>query len=294
MSFNDQRTNSLINNKPKKSGQRSVRLELPPSLEIPKKLSTSPQQISYNSLSPNSITNIPRQITQLNSNNGLISIIAPTIFHEFPNPSIPSFVLDILTPDISFPFNTNPSPDILSPKFLIFTICSNSITTSPIEIRINNNQISHWISDPRPIDVTSFLAPFSQQNWLIVKTGNFVVPFTILGIWVNYKSLNDIIKEINQKEKFNISDNFVLCPITGRPIITPSKSIYCNHEECFDLIPFITSRQAIGEWFCPICSIPINYNDLRIGQNSNIILNIDNNNEFNLNNFDDTQLMWDF
>jgi len=291
---------SSISNVPKgkKMGQRSVRLEIPASIEIQKKLSsgsagTSPSQ-GHSISGSASLSNfvLPKSTYSSGSLADGTRLVSPSIFHVFPPNASPSFVFDVVTPEVSFPFTANPAHDLSDPRFLIYFVCVNSVYTSPIQIRLNGNPIMHLMADQRPIDITPFLAPFSQQNWVIVDTGSFVVPFTILGVWVAHRTLSDIIREISQNEKFIYNDISSICPISGRQIVTPSRGVNCEHDQCFDFGPYITSRQAIGEWFCPICKQPLPLSEIRIGQRPTIDMPFGD--EAFSNSFDEGTMLWEY
>ena len=135
------------------------------------------------------------------------------------------------------------------------------------------------LSNSTPIDATDLLAPFSQQNWLVIETGSFVVPFSICGVWASTITISDVINRISQKGVFTYTDLSAICPLSGKPITYPVKGQNCMHDQCFDLVPFIGFSLALGEWFCPICHSPLSINELIIGQQPEFDLRMEDPNE---------------
>jgi len=267
----DQNSGQSRQNKPK---LRSVRLELP-SKDFPRKASPghnlfpppTQQTGSFNSSIPINSSQTPKiGRTSVTAVVNGAKLMSPSVFYQFPENCEASFILDVVTPDNAFPFSAHPGMELNNPRFLLYTICSTSISTSPVKIILNGTTRLHWITDPRPLDVTDILVPFGQQNWLIVETGSFVVPFAVVGVWSSFFSLTELIHEIDQRDHFVFSEVAAICPITGQQIETPSKGANCNHEQCFDLVSYITTCQALGFWICPICQQQVYMADLRIGQ----------------------------
>ena len=294
--FNSSPEQNNNQQRPQKPKLRSVRLELP-SKDFPKRSSPNPTIIpnqpsgSFGSLPNNNISVPIRARPSLSTVANGATILSPSIFYEFPENTEANFILDVVTPDNAFPFITQPQVDVINPRFLLYTMCSTSISTSPVKIILNGTTIFHWITDPRPLDITDLLVSFGQQNWLIIETGNFVVPFAVIGVWSSFLTLNDIIHDIDQKEHFLFNEIAAICPITGQQIEIPSKGINCKHDQCFDLVSYITTSQALGIWMCPICQQQILLSELRIGQRPNYSFNdqqqefkkINNNNDWNNN-----------
>ncbi|OHT16292.1 hypothetical protein TRFO_13300 [Tritrichomonas foetus] len=193
------------------------------------------------------------------------TLIAPSVFYRFHPDVEPSFVYDVLMPNNAKPFTAQPPLDINQPRFLLYAACVTPVSTSPVKFILNGKSVAHWTTDPRPLDVTDLLVPFGQQNWLIVESGNFVVPFTVIGVWASFFPIKEIVQEIEQKGCFEFKEVAAICPISGAQIEVPSRGLNCNHEECFDLLPYITACQAMTMWICPICNHSLPLCDLRIG-----------------------------
>lgn len=192
-------------------------------------------------------------------------ITTPNIFYSFVENTQPSFVADILTTENALSFVTQPTQNIINPRFLIYTLSSASISTSPIKLVLNGNTIHRRLNDITAIDVTDILVPFGQQNWLVIETGGIIVPFALIGVWTQFTPIEIIINTIASKPQFQFNEIAAMCPITGQPIEIPSRGINCQHENCFDLYAYITTRQGLGVWNCPICGQPTPINELIVG-----------------------------
>ena len=247
---------------------RNVRLELPNSRDFTR---FSPVQVqskqnsSFSSV-PVSLAHQKPRTNTISTNIGNINLISPNVFYQFPPNVSATFIYEVVIPDNAFTFVAQPGVDLVSPRFLIYTACSTSISTQPVKLVLNGRKVEHWMSDPMPLDVTDFLVPFGQQNWLIIETGSLAVPFAVVGVWCSLFSFDDIVKTISSKEKFPFTEIGAICPLTGGPIEIPAKGVNCNHPQCFDLYSYIINRQAIGMWICPHCNQPCTLDDLRIGE----------------------------
>lgn len=299
MSFNEPRqfaasfTNIQLQ-KNKKGSRRTVRLELPPtadllhSSQLQEKDSLQSSKGSSGSFgSSHEQVQPKRQVQPISQQKAILSL--PTIFYEFSENTVPAFTVDVVTPDPSFPFVANPAPDLVNPRFLIYAICPNYSATS-IKIRINSTIMNIRLSSNLPIDATNELAPFSQQNWIVIETGSFVIPFTICGVWASSLTMNDIIQRLEKKGKFTVSDISAICPISGKPIERPAKGSACMHNECFDLVAYIGVSLALGEWNCPICHQHLPPSDLVLGESPQLDVRIDDGDQVGI----DGEGFWEF
>ncbi|KAH0796035.1 MIZ zinc finger family protein [Histomonas meleagridis] len=255
----------------KQTQLRTVRLSMP--IDLPQRFSPSspiptnvgsPQADNrqFRPMSPQATLEKPKDP----SRGQLITLTAPSIFYSFDPSAEPSFKFDILVSNNAIPFFVQPPINLKKPRFLLYPICLTPVSTSPIRFSLNRNTILHWATDSRPIDVTSLLMSFGQQNWLIVETGNHPVPFSIVGIWASYRTFDEIADEIKTRGTFFFNDYTSLCPLTGMQIEIPARGVNCNHANCFDLLPYLTQAQALTSWICPICGCPLPYTDLRVGE----------------------------
>lgn len=250
----------------KQTQLRTVRLTIPS--DLPQSLSPlgphyAPPAQSFSNYRPSS-----PQVSEVfidRNRSGRISLVAPSLFYRFIPGVEASFKIDILVSSNTSPFIVQPPTGVQQLRFLLFPVCVAPISTSPVKFILNGNQLHHWATDSRPIDVTSMLMPFGQQNWLIVETGVHMVPFSIVGVWMEYRSFDDIAQEISKRGTFQFNDYTSLCPLTGMQIEIPARGINCQHSSCFDLLPFLSQCQALTEWVCPICGNNLPYSELRIG-----------------------------
>ena len=207
-----------------------------------------------------------RKIGQSVLTSSKATMFAPSIFYRFPSKNaLPAFVFDVVIKESSFNFTARAPANVTNGRFFIYTISSSCLSTTPISIRINSVSVKHLITDPNPIDCTELLSAFGEQNWLVVDTGTFVVPFTLIGIWVSHITITEILGEIAQRGTFPFTNPTATCPITGHPIKYPTKGLHCKHRECFDAVSYINTRQALGDWTCPICGDFLPVSELILG-----------------------------
>lgn len=53
-----------------------------------------------------------------------------------------------------------------------------------------------------------------------------------------------------------------ICPFSMVPITCPGRGVNCQHPQCFDIREYLLA-QVDGNWVCPICNMPITFDDLR-------------------------------
>ena len=264
-SFPHQRSN--------KQKLRSVRLELPSTRDFTRFSPLQTQQTAKNGSFGSVPITLPhthqkQRTPSVTTNFGNVTLISPNVFYQFPPNVTASFIYEVVIPDNALTFVAQPGVDLISPRFLIYTACSTAISTQPVKFVLNGRKVEHWMSDPMPLDVTDFLVPFGQQNWLIVETGTLAVPFAVIGVWCSLFTFQDIYQTIASRERFPFTEIGAICPLTGCPIEIPAKGVNCNHPQCFDLYSYIINRQAVGIWLCPICNQLCALADLRIGETS--------------------------
>lgn len=197
-------------------------------------------------------------------------ITTPNIFYSFQENTTPAFVSDILTQENAISFVTQPPQSLNSPRFLLYTLATVNISTAHVKLVLNGNTLNRRLCDITALDVTHFLVSFGQKNWLVVETDGIIVPFVLLGVWAEFTPIETIIATITSKPMFQFDDISALCPITGQAIDIPAKGANCRHENCFDLFAYITSRQALGVWKCPICGEQVLCADLIAGTHAKI------------------------
>ncbi|KEF61586.1 uncharacterized protein A1O9_03154 [Exophiala aquamarina CBS 119918] len=61
-------------------------------------------------------------------------------------------------------------------------------------------------------------------------------------------------------------------PVAYTRIVTPCRSIGCNHNQCFDAASYLQLQEQAPTWTCPICSKPAPWENLALDQYVNDIL----------------------
>lgn len=46
----------------------------------------------------------------------------------------------------------------------------------------------------------------------------------------------------------------LICPLSKARIRIPSRTINCQHVQCFDLEPFLKMNENKNKWSCPVCN----------------------------------------
>ncbi|OHT16580.1 MIZ zinc finger family protein [Tritrichomonas foetus] len=252
---------------------RSVRLELPQN-EFLNHFSPNPPHYSLpvqftpgvnNQISSPQLSIQPPSQTSVASVANGGTLLSASILHTFPSHCEPSFACDIMTPNNAMPFTTQPPPSLLHPRFFLYSVSVNPVPQTHVKFIVNGKIINHFNTDHQPLDITDILLPFGQQNWLIVESGNIVVPFAVVGVWVSMMTMEELIQTIESKSHFILNEVATPCPITGAPIEIPAKGLQCNHQQCFDLVSYITLSQALNRWVCPVCRQQLPLDDLRVG-----------------------------
>ncbi|UJR15499.1 hypothetical protein I4U23_002442 [Adineta vaga] len=64
----------------------------------------------------------------------------------------------------------------------------------------------------------------------------------------------------------------LICPITQKLIIIPTKSSFCSHLTCFDLRSFLQMNERRLQWTCPLCKKPASYETLHVDKRLKTIL----------------------
>ncbi|KAM9958969.1 hypothetical protein ACTFIR_000020 [Dictyostelium discoideum] len=65
------------------------------------------------------------------------------------------------------------------------------------------------------------------------------------------------IRRVNEdvENEYQYDSESSICPLTHEPIVIPAKTIFCQHNQCFDLMAYITTSCHTGLWICPVCDI---------------------------------------
>ena len=235
-----------------KTSLRKIRLDIPESSELSKNSSSKTPQ-KNESTTPNDPTD----------NGEKIVIYLPSILYQFDDSIPPTFIYEVVLPSSTYTFKTTPSPQLLNPRFFVYTVAKNGSLPINVSISVNNNTFRHITGDESPIDFTDALSSFGSDSMLAVETDAFVVPFVIVGVWVSQKSMNDIIDECATGNSFSCLQSDI-DPITRAPVVIPGRGRQCDHNETFDAAAFIGKCIATDSWICPICGVPIPLDELQV------------------------------
>lgn len=154
----------------------------------------------------------------------------------------------------------------------------------PIEIYVDGVLTKQYLrgikgqaGTSRPADLTPYVARELRSNVLRIVYSDASERFLIYMYIVQEHSPAELIKEISmqsphvayeatvaniKKEYEETDDDIVIatsllslrCPITYARMKNPTKSLQCDHIQCFDGESFLIMQQRIPSWQCPICS----------------------------------------
>lgn len=130
----------------------------------------------------------------------------------------------------------------------------------------------------KPVDITAF-CKISDPNqiavsWFSSHTDNYEYFFTIH--LVERMLLDEIVKLMRvsgEKNSMNlVRESFggrtgstnsdlsmtsltvsLLCPLSMQRMKYPSRSIYCTHVQCFDVVSYLQINEFKPSWKCPVC-----------------------------------------
>jgi len=75
-------------------------------------------------------------------------------------------------------------------------------------------------------------------------------------------AIEEIMKRPSPPHVKNIGPLMKVCPCSLVPISCPGRGVNCLHNQCFDLIEFLSLSLENG-WHCPICGQILDYDSLR-------------------------------
>ncbi|KAK6534686.1 SUMO ligase siz1 [Arthrobotrys megalospora] len=170
-----------------------------------------------------------------------------------------------------------------------------------IEIRVNGKTVSANLrglknkpGTTRPLDVTDYLdkTPGFKNNIMITYALSQKRYAAIVKL-VRKSTPEDLVAQI--KTRPHISKQAVLerlrkdseddeivatstvmslkCPASTLRIVTPLRSQFCKHHQCYDAISFLQLQEQAPTWSCPVCSRKIEFADLAIDKYVEEILN---------------------
>mgnify|MGYP003365605771 CR=1 FL=1 len=165
----------------------------------------------------------------------------------------------------------------------------NEIMMNGKKITDNVRGIKNQNGTAKPADMTQYLLDSGSNNIEIIfaqTTSKYIASCFVVQI----KSPEELLQEIIHKRpkiKTDVTlafiketldaesdDDFVTtsmvlslqCPISYTKMRYPARSIDCKHLQCFDALWYLHSQQQVPTWSCPICSKKAPYENLRISE----------------------------
>lgn len=170
------------------------------------------------------------------------------------------------------------------PLGLYVRICDQVCPLPPLSPPPRKSEARRLI--PRPINCTELLNLSTNMNRINLNwypdgknyvVGLFLVKQLSVGSLVEnlkYKkvrSLEDTKRYIIKKSssvdtELSTTHHLIslMCPLSKLRMKLPTKSINCDHLQCFDASGFISMNEKKPTWICPICNKPCTYYDLEI------------------------------
>ncbi|CUS24117.1 LAQU0S14e00518g1_1 [Lachancea quebecensis] len=163
----------------------------------------------------------------------------------------------------------------------------NEIRFNDVQVKDNVRGLKNKPGTAKPADLTPYLRPFGSENVLqliyaftksdylmycylvevispemilqeVLRHPKIVKPATL-------QYLKETLSEDEDEDLVTTSTVMTLqCPISYCRMRYPSKSVYCQHLQCFDSLWFIESQQQIPSWHCPVCQKKIKIEDLAL------------------------------
>lgn len=166
----------------------------------------------------------------------------------------------------------------------------------PIEIHVNGTHIKENVrgikgkpGTARPANITPYILPDQQLNKIEMAYAGTTETFLLYLYIVEYISCEEIIQTIVQqphihknstildiKKEYSNDDGedddiivstssiSLKCPLTYARMKYPTKSIYCQHIQCFDGLSYLQLQEQVPSWICPVCSNKIDISHLAI------------------------------
>lgn len=175
---------------------------------------------------------------------------------------------------------------------------------SPIEIKINNNQVSDYIrgiknkpETAQPARLTDHVIKevlkdntiqitFLRTNFQYVCNVYLVKSFNGLQLYNRAIKINEhidkpttilkaqkILNEDDEELQMETMRMSLQCPISYCRMKFPVRSKYCDHIQCFDAQWYLEAQRQVPLWECPVCQEKIKISDIRICDYTTEILN---------------------
>ncbi|KIW47067.1 hypothetical protein, variant 1 [Exophiala oligosperma] len=163
------------------------------------------------------------------------------------------------------------------------------------EIKVNLRGLKNRPGSTKPADVTDFIRkkPPNYPNSVEMIYALTTKKFYLVVNLVQRKSIDSMVSEIRRGKTINkdqvlremrskaddpdiVATSSVLSlkdPVAYTRIVTPCRSISCNHHQCFDAGCFLQLQEQAPTWTCPICNKSATWENLVLDQYVNDILN---------------------
>lgn len=175
---------------------------------------------------------------------------------------------------------------------------------SPIEIKINNHQVSDYIrgiknkpETAQPARLTEHVIKevlkdntiqitFLRTNFQYVCNIYLVKSFNGLQLYNRAIKINEhidkpttilkaqkILNEDDEELQMETMRMSLQCPISYCRMKFPVRSKFCDHIQCFDAQWYLEAQRQVPLWECPVCQEKLKLSDIRICDYTTEILN---------------------
>lgn len=166
----------------------------------------------------------------------------------------------------------------------------------PIEIHVNGTHIKENVrgikgkpGTARPANITEYILLNPQTNKIEMAYAGTTESFLLYLYIVETISCEQLIEQVVQQPHLHANstisdikkeytndagddDDIIVstssislkCPLTYARMKYPTKSIFCQHIQCFDGLSYLQLQEQVPSWICPICSIKIDITHLAI------------------------------
>lgn len=165
------------------------------------------------------------------------------------------------------------------------------IRVNQLQVQENLRGVKNKPGTTRPADLSRYLAK-SALNVVDISISEAQDQFLFSLYYSKATEISDIVDEIKNRPHIKKEDTIqriknaafddeieelstvlsLRCPLSYARIQVPTRSIHCDHIECFDLTSFLQLQQQATTWTCPICNKHITYEDLAVDEYLNEIL----------------------
>ena len=132
-----------------------------------------------------------------------------------------------------------------------------------ITFRLNGTLFTNAVP---PLDISTLIA--QGNNFFEFSTLGFQTPIFIEVLMEEVQDPDVLVDQVVNKFPAPppiISDPFstFVCPLSQKTMEKPARGVNCTHSQCFDLKTYITRGIKTNIWLCPICGMPVPFEDLR-------------------------------